>query len=98
MDSLNNYISQYREQLGKGHIQKAYKAIMTFMSGLGAYLGKAHPAYSVSCFLQSKSVPNFSRKLCHLIQKKLISFNPLFPPSFLNNQHTFIYNGKIILA
>jgi hypothetical protein len=48
MDSLNNYISQYREQLGKGHIQKAYKAIMTFMSGLGAYLGKAHPAYSVS--------------------------------------------------
>jgi len=48
MDSLNNYVSHYREQLSKGHMQKAYKAIMTFMSSLGTYLGKKYPAYSVS--------------------------------------------------
>ena len=48
MDSLNNYISQYKALLNKGHIQKAYKAIMTFMSGLGTYLEKKYPAYTVS--------------------------------------------------
>ncbi len=48
MDSLNNHISQYRAQLSKGHIQKAYKAIMIFMSGLGTYLQKRYPSYTVS--------------------------------------------------
>ena len=30
------------------------------------------------CILQSKNVPNFSRKLYHLMQKKLINFNSFF--------------------
>jgi len=34
MESLNDYILEYRNQLGKGQIQKAYKGIMAFMSGL----------------------------------------------------------------
>ena len=48
MGSLNNYISQYRDQLSKGYLQKAYKAIMTFMSGLSSYLEKKYPSHTVS--------------------------------------------------
>ena len=48
MDSLNDHIREYRTQLDKGSIQKAYKGIMAFMSGLSAYLARRHPDYSVS--------------------------------------------------
>jgi len=48
MDSLNNHISQYRAQLSKGQLQKAYKAIMTFMSGLGTYMEKRYPGHTLS--------------------------------------------------
>ena len=33
MDSMNNYINEYTQQLRKGRIQKAYKGIMDFMTG-----------------------------------------------------------------
>lgn len=42
MESLNHQIKVYRTQLKKGEIQKAYKGIMTFMSGLSSYLEKKH--------------------------------------------------------
>ncbi|MGE5398006.1 MAG: DUF7000 family protein [Chitinophagales bacterium] len=48
MESLNNHIQEYKVQLSKGQIQKAYKGIMTFMSGLSAYLGSSHPDYTAS--------------------------------------------------
>ncbi len=48
MDSLNDHIREYKTQLDKGSIQKAYKGIMVFMSGLSAYLARRHPDYSVS--------------------------------------------------
>jgi hypothetical protein len=48
VDSLNDHIREYRTQLGKGSIQKAYKGIMVFMSGLSSHLAKRHPDYSVS--------------------------------------------------
>ncbi len=48
MDSLNNHIQEYKIQLSKGHIQKAYKGIMTFMSGLKIYLEKGYPDYVTS--------------------------------------------------
>ena len=48
MQSLNEAIRAYTIQLQNGEIQKAYKGIMTFMSGLKTYLESQHPDYSVS--------------------------------------------------
>ena len=48
MDSLDKQIQEYRTQLRKGHIQKAYKGIMTFMSDLKTHLEKSSPDYVVS--------------------------------------------------
>lgn len=48
MDTLNNDIQEYKNQLGKGQIQKAYKGIITFMSGLSNYLESSYPDYIVS--------------------------------------------------
>jgi len=48
MASLNDCINEYTTQLRKGEIQKAYKGIMTFMSGLKNYMGTKHPEYSIS--------------------------------------------------
>ena len=46
MDSLNNYVREYTNQLTKGQIQKAYKGIMLFMSALSTYLVGQHPDYT----------------------------------------------------
>ena len=43
MDMLNSDIKEYMIQLGKGQIQKAYKGIMVFMTGLRTYLEDRHP-------------------------------------------------------
>lgn len=48
MESLNNLISEYTDLLKKGMIQKAYKSIIDFMSGLKTYLGKKHYDYTIS--------------------------------------------------
>lgn len=48
MGSINDDIKEYNIQLNKGHIQRAYKSIMTFMSDLRAYLENRHPDYSAS--------------------------------------------------
>jgi hypothetical protein len=48
MDSLNNHVREYTIQLSKGQIQKAYKGIMTFMSGLSTYLESMYPDYNAS--------------------------------------------------
>ncbi|NTW73047.1 MAG: hypothetical protein HGA49_12520 [Eubacteriaceae bacterium] len=48
MDSLNKHIREYRLQLSKGQIQKAYKGIMTFMSSLSTYLESSYPDYTLS--------------------------------------------------
>ena len=48
MESLNASIREYTTQLQVGQIQKAYKGIMTFMSGLKTYLENRHPAYAAS--------------------------------------------------
>ena len=46
MESLNNYVHEYTNQLSKGQIQKAYKGIMLFMSALSTYLAGRHPDYT----------------------------------------------------
>ncbi len=48
MDTLNTHIREYTQQLSKGHIQKAYKGLMTFMSSLRAQLESQYPQYSTS--------------------------------------------------
>ena len=48
MDTFNSCIQEYKIQLSKGLIQKAYKGIMTFMSDLRMYLEGKHPDYSAS--------------------------------------------------
>jgi len=48
MDSLNAHIREYTFQLGKGHIQKAYRGIMSFMSDLKTYLEDKYPDYTAS--------------------------------------------------
>ena len=48
MGSLNNDVQEYKVQLEKGLIQKAYKGIMSFMSGLRLYLINKYPDYTAS--------------------------------------------------
>lgn len=48
MESMNSYIEEYTKLLRKGHIQKAYKGIMTFMSGLKKYMENKCPEYTSS--------------------------------------------------
>jgi len=48
MNSLDKFIQEYRLQLSKGYIQKAYKGIMTFMSDLKSYLEKNYPDHFTS--------------------------------------------------
>ena len=43
MDSMNEHIREYTKALRKGHIQKAYKGIMTFMTDLKSDLERSHP-------------------------------------------------------
>jgi len=48
MDSLGEHVREYTIQLGKGHIQKAYKGIIAFMSDLRTDLGSKYPDYAAS--------------------------------------------------
>lgn len=48
MNSLNKNIQEYRHQLSKGQIQKAYQGIMSFMSNLKSDLEKSYPNFSTS--------------------------------------------------
>ena len=47
MESLDKLLQEYRHQLSKGQIQKAYKGIMTFMSSLKSDLEKSHPDHMI---------------------------------------------------
>jgi len=46
MDSLAHHVQEYTKQLSQGHIKKAYRGIMTFMSDLKSYLEKKYPEYT----------------------------------------------------
>ena len=48
MTSMNELVREYTQQLAEGHIQKAYKGIMAFMSDLRSDLERKHPDHSVS--------------------------------------------------
>ena len=48
MEKLNYSLREYKSQLSKGHIQKAYKGIMNFMSDLRADFVRKYPDYNAS--------------------------------------------------
>lgn len=47
MKSLNEYINEYRRQIEKGDIKKAYKGLMEYIMGLRIYLKNKYPDYFV---------------------------------------------------
>ena len=48
MESFQEYIIEYRKQLGKGAIQKAYKGLMEYIMSLRTYFKNKYPDYFVS--------------------------------------------------
>jgi hypothetical protein len=48
MGQLNEYINEYRKQLGKGYIKEAYKGLMEYVADLKLYLKNKYPDYFVS--------------------------------------------------
>jgi hypothetical protein len=47
MHSLPKYMGEYRKQLQKGEIQKAYRGLMDYMLSLRNHFQKNHPEYDV---------------------------------------------------
>lgn len=45
--ALNDDMKEYAAQLRLGHIQRAYRGILSFMSDLKGYMESKYPAYSV---------------------------------------------------
>ncbi len=48
MDSFKESMSEYRRQLEKGTIQRAYRGLMDYIMELRSYFEKKYPDYSVS--------------------------------------------------
>lgn len=48
MDSLNSHVREYVSLLSRGHIQTAYRGIMSFMSDTKTYLEHKYPDYTTS--------------------------------------------------
>ena len=48
METFNEYMNDYRKQLEKGAIQKAYKGLMEYVMELRTYFKNKYPDYFVS--------------------------------------------------
>lgn len=48
MNSLREDMNEYKKQLGKGHIQKAYKGLMDYIMDLRTYFKNKYPDHFVS--------------------------------------------------
>ncbi len=48
MDTFQDYMDEYKQQLGKGTIQKAYRGLMEYILSLKTYLQKKYPDFFVS--------------------------------------------------
>jgi len=48
MDPFHEYITEYRKQLEKGVINKAYKGLMEYLMGLRTHFQNNYPGYFVS--------------------------------------------------
>ncbi len=72
MDTLNDHIRAYTAQLVLGHIQKAYKGIIGFMTELKAYLEHRHADYvSGALYFGYMDITYFAFTPIVLKQKKL---------------------------
>ncbi len=47
MESLNRYMAEYKKQIRKGDIVKAYRGLMDAMTAIKNHLVDKHPGYSV---------------------------------------------------
>lgn len=67
MESLKENIIEYRKQIEKGIIQKAYKGIMDYVMRLRTYLQNKYPKYTVGNiyygYMDMTYFPLFSKKL-----------------------------------
>jgi len=48
MESFQEYINEYKKQLNKGAVQKAYRGLMEYIMGLKTHFMKKYPDYAVS--------------------------------------------------
>ncbi len=48
MDSFKESMNEYRRQLKKGTVQRAYRGLMDYIMGLRSYFEKKYPDYSLS--------------------------------------------------
>ena len=47
MESFNEFVGEYRKQMAKGHIQKAYRGLMEYIMALKTHFKNKYPEYSV---------------------------------------------------
>lgn len=52
MESLREHMLEYRKQLEKGHVQEAYRGLMSYMMDLRTYLKNKYSEYTVSGIYQ----------------------------------------------
>jgi hypothetical protein len=52
MESFHEYINEYRKQMEKGDIKKAYRGLMDYIMGLRTHLNKKYPDYFVTGIYQ----------------------------------------------
>lgn len=48
MEDLQSVMLEFKQQLGEGNIQKAYRGLMEYILGLKSYLKNRHPDFSTS--------------------------------------------------
>jgi hypothetical protein len=48
MESFHEYMDEYKKQLKKGAIKKAYKGLLEYIMDLRTYFNKRYPGYFVS--------------------------------------------------
>jgi len=73
MGQFTEYIDEYKKQLQKGAIQKAYKGLMEYFMGLRTYLAGKYPNYFLSSniYYGYMDMSYFSFSPRSLIERKL---------------------------
>lgn len=73
MGSFHEYIHEYKQQLAKGSIQKAYKGLMEYIMTLRTDLSSRYPDYFVSgsIYAGTMDMTYFSFSPQSLVQRKL---------------------------
>jgi len=79
MDLLQEYMKEYRKQLGKGTIQKAYKGLMRYMMDLRIQFSKKYPDFTPGNiyhgYMDMTYFPLFPKALKNLKLKIAVVFN-----------------------